>query len=818
MRTLALLLLAALAGPALAQTCTSSWTNPSGGVWEDPGNWDGFVPGPGSTACITLDGTYTVSQNSDDRVITGLVVGGASGTQTLTTSSQFGIGDGVIRPNGVLNVTNRPVSNDDGLYVAGTLTVEGRMTYTGSRLLFDGGVLDIAPGGSLHIAANVSAGSASALFRIRGTVEATCTTGCNVDAPVDVQGGTLRALVGRLNVRAGGTLTNATVDAVAGTTLWLLGTDGLVASGTLSGTPAGEVHVRSGTFAAAAGDATLDVGGVGLLLSSSVHLTSAGGAFRNTGLLVHAATVSNFVALNGVTLRNEGVMRQAYGLGFQNDALLVNEASGVIQIVNGGGLSGVGSDGSVRNAGLIVHSFEAGSGTRGEISVPYTGLPGSILRVGAGGRLTIDEGGSFEDVTFDVPAGAELFVSGGEPYELRGALSGTPAGLLYASNADFAAGAGGATLAIGGTGLQLSGSAFLTSAGGGFVNTGRLSTAATSSNSPGFRAVTVVNQGTVEFASFRLFEGAVLRNEAGATVLLTNGGLVSGDGRLENAGLILREGGTSSSRFGDLLFSLPGSEIRSNADRVDLDAPGAQTLPDGVTLTGTGVFGVGRDLDIQGTISPGTDAQPLVRLLFESAFIPSQTAGNARLVIDVDTDGRSDTLHVATTSGATNVILGGTLVARARPGYAPQVGDQFTVFTSARPITGAFAQVVAENADGAVFMAETAADQRSVVLTVTQSVAGEEAPGEVLAFAVGTQANPSATPSLRVTLPEAMALAVDVFDVQGRRVARLADDTRAAGTHAMPVSGLAPGVYVARVVAVGPTGTERATQRLVVVR
>ena len=53
--------------------------------------------------------------------------------------------------------------------------------------------------------------------------------------------------------------------------------------------------------------------------------------------------------------------------------------------------------------------------------------------------------------------------------------------------------------------------------------------------------MTVANRATVGFTSgFQRLEAAVLRNEAGATVLFSAGDGLTGNGRLENAVLILR--------------------------------------------------------------------------------------------------------------------------------------------------------------------------------------------------------------------------------------------------------------------------------------
>jgi hypothetical protein len=108
-----------LTTPAQAADCTTSWANPAGGLWHDDGNWTAGVPNFDSVACITLPGTYTVVTNQGG---TGqLVLGGASGTQTLAvtagardcsscgtnTDARFSLGNGdsLVGTNGVVELT-----------------------------------------------------------------------------------------------------------------------------------------------------------------------------------------------------------------------------------------------------------------------------------------------------------------------------------------------------------------------------------------------------------------------------------------------------------------------------------------------------------------------------------------------------------------------------------------------------------------------------------------------------------------------------------------------------------------------------------------
>lgn len=457
---------------------------------------------------------------------------------------------------------------------------------------------------------------------------------------------------------------------------------------------------------------------------------------------------------------------------------------------------------------------------------------GGTLRA-ASGVLQLQAGGTMDGATLDAGPESALILNADliEPYQMtvEGLIQGAPQGTVGMAGLNLYAGPAGATLAVTGTGFQMVGTSILRSGGGAFTNTGLLLKAATGSNFSGLAEGTLRNEGVIEIpSSLALYAGGVLRNEPGGVVRASAGGSLAGDGngtgRFENAGLFVLDAPDQSFSFGDGGFgnnsgpySESGSELRVLAGTLDLPGPASTNLPEGTTLTGTGAVGTAISFEPEGEISPGTDSRPLAALGVASYFRPSLTAGDPRLVIDIDGGGRSDTLAVSFAPGSQNTRLGGTLVVRVRPGYAPAVGDRFTILTSGSAIEGEFAAVVAEHAGGAEFMAETAADGLSVVLTVTQSVADESLP-DALAFGVAALSSPSAAPALRVTLAESADLRVEVYDVRGRRVVRLAEGARAPGTHVLTTSDLAPGLYLARIAATGPTRVEQATQRFVVVR
>jgi hypothetical protein len=113
------------------------------------------------------------------------------------------------------------------------------------------------------------------------------------------------------------------------------------------------------------------------------------------------------------------------------------------------------------------------------------------------------------------------------------------------------------------------------------------------------------------------------------------------------------------------------------------------------------------------------------------------------------------------------------------------------------------AVTVDETAPPVPVVRRSTSSSRFSVVVEAQAIVGE-AGAVPAALALTVSPNPVSTGgTVRVTLPEAGAVRVVVYDVLGRQVAVLADGERAAGTHdvALDAGRLAPGVYVVRLTA-----------------
>jgi hypothetical protein len=129
---------------AIPAPTTVSWANASSGNWSDPANWNpARVPTAEDTVAIEIDGDYTVTLDASATVAV-LVMGGASGTQTLSLSGQaLTIDDqGSVGPNGVISL-NGTLTGTGSVTVAGAINwSSGTLSGASTTTVQAGGVLN----------------------------------------------------------------------------------------------------------------------------------------------------------------------------------------------------------------------------------------------------------------------------------------------------------------------------------------------------------------------------------------------------------------------------------------------------------------------------------------------------------------------------------------------------------------------------------------------------------------------------------------------------------------------------------------------------
>ena len=107
-----------------------SWSNVSGGNWRDADNWStATVPGASDDVAIILNGTYNITLDAD-ATVANLVLGGSSGSQTLTASGRTLTlnGASVINSNGILTLNSSTISGSGTLTNDGTLNLNSSTT------------------------------------------------------------------------------------------------------------------------------------------------------------------------------------------------------------------------------------------------------------------------------------------------------------------------------------------------------------------------------------------------------------------------------------------------------------------------------------------------------------------------------------------------------------------------------------------------------------------------------------------------------------------------------------------------------------------
>jgi hypothetical protein len=143
------LCLAALSAPA----DVIQWTNTSGGNWSVAANWSpNQVPSTNDTALITNAGTYTVTLNVDPTVA-ALLLGGSSGTQTLTMAGRtLTLNNSMtLATNGLVNFNGGSLAGGGHYHVAGTLNwVSGTVNSNATMSVAGGGLVTIASGPLYH--------------------------------------------------------------------------------------------------------------------------------------------------------------------------------------------------------------------------------------------------------------------------------------------------------------------------------------------------------------------------------------------------------------------------------------------------------------------------------------------------------------------------------------------------------------------------------------------------------------------------------------------------------------------------------------------
>jgi hypothetical protein len=557
--------LAGLLFCATASAADIVWTNTAGGNWSVAGNWSpNQAPGTNDTAWITNNGTYTVTLDTNV-TLSGLMLGGDSGTQTLSHA------------NYTLTLNGSGISSFRGVYTfsggiltgSGALTLYGPFNWSGGTLGSAGSATIVTANGGLTI----NGGGKSLYATLVNNGAGTCGAG-----PIYFY--SLASLSNTPAATLDFTADGVPISVASGNPLFFNAGTLRKSAGTGSTTislpcpNAGSVQVNSGTLVLTLADsagsftvadgATLSVNGTATLAPGAA-ITGAGNFTMTSGLLTNYGTLT----VSGTNTFKSGTAVFAGGCTLTNTL-----------IVNGGTVEFDGP-GTVAPASLLLSQGTLQGTQAVTVAGPFVwsggflGSAGSPTVITANGGLTMAGTAKFLYATL-INNNAAIWTEGLVYCYAAAMFSNTPA----------------ATLDLTADGSFL----FVASGSPSFVNAGTLRKTAgagtTTISTPCANTGSVqANGGTLVLTladssgSFTVADGATLKVNGSATLSASSSIIGAGNftvtgGALTNNGT-LNVGGTNTFTGGTVVFAggglLAHNALVVNGGTVVLNGTGTVT-------------------------------------------------------------------------------------------------------------------------------------------------------------------------------------------------------------------------------------------------
>ncbi len=558
-----------------------------------------------------------------------------------------------------------------------------------------------------------------------------------IDVAVETVGGSLDVQGGTLSLANYVLLANAAIQTGPATALFLGGLGQTVeVAGALGGTTDGPARFVAGTtLEADEAGAHLNVGGAGL---EAEGVTFIGGSFGLGGTLF-LMTGSN----NELIGTNFVIQPETGELALNAEAQL-RFAGAFLQYFNLLNMLGSGSihgNGTVQNYGRL-RKFGAGEGC---MCVPFENIGGQVEAWGGVFRIPWPY---LEQTNVYADPGAELRLGGpGATIEVNGEPLGA---VVIAGRSRLQAGAGGATLNVGGTGLQIHGATW---AGGSWTNLWLVNLLPyldqdTLYNHL-FQGARYDNRGTTRVGSHLQFEPAA--DGTASTFLIDESGLVDFqgdynaccDGSIYNAGLLRKSEGTGTASIG-VPVDQAGGRVEVQLGLLAFDA--FARLHDGAVLT---LLADGSVRFVDASLEPPSQIEGTGNVIWEAlsqrsggeirpgfspgvltwtgGFSPAQTATLTIEVGGLAPGAEHDQLVV---EGA--AVLDGSLDLSLINGFVPADGDSFVILTASGGVSGAFSNDSLDLGDGRTLQAVYSAND--VTLVVVDQTADVHLPVVTVGF------------------------------------------------------------------------------------
>lgn len=620
---------------------TVHWNIDGNGFWDVPGNWDtGQAPGAGDDVVIDRPaGNFTVTVR-DHQTINTLVnkesvdieAGGGLRVQSAgTLDSAIALNGDYLEVDAATTLkgtltwkTGTLFTSGQGLTNAGVMALSNTSDVTLSGVLFNNATLSEGGTGSLSITNTINNGSnglldfqndvgitGNGVLNNSGTIQKSAGAGLSRIGPADNStlyfnqlGGTLDARSGSLRLdqtRTSVLETGGTWNAGAGAMLEFVGNgpSGTYFAGNFTGSGAGTVLLGSGPFGIDSGGATFNFP-IGLLQWT-------GGTFFSNPL-----TNAGSITLTGATdksstntINNTGTLIVAGTGNLVVSGTLNNNAGGVIDFQNDGGIAG---NGVVNNAGTIRKS--AGGGVSRIGPSPnvdlYLNQLGGTLDARSGSLLLdqlrtslLETGG-----TWNAATGATLNIAGNgqSGTYFAGTFKGSGGGSVQLSGGAYGIDTGGAIFNFPAGLLQWTGGSFFSNP---LTNAGTI--ILVGAGDKGFSNTIQNNGALVETGTGSLVVSGTLNNNATGVIDFRNDGGIAGNGVINNTGTIRKSASVGVSRVGpspnvDLYLNQLGGTLDVQSGTLQLDQLRTNLLETG----GTWNAATGATLNIVGNPQSGT--------------------------------------------------------------------------------------------------------------------------------------------------------------------------------------------------------------------